>query len=134
MSSSVIPSLRYHDAARAVDWLCDAFGFEKGLVVTEDDGSISHAQLTHGSGMLMIGSVRHDEYGSQLTTAREAGRPTVGMYVVVDDVAGHAATARSVGADIFMGPEEQDYGGSSYSCRDFEGNVWSFGDYNPWTD
>ena len=134
MSSTVIPGLRYHDAANAVDWLRDAFGFEKGLVVTDDDGSIPHAQLHHGTGMVMIGSARNDEYGSQLTTADVAGGPTVGLYVIVDDVAGHADTARAAGADIFMGPEAQDYGGSSYSCRDFEGNIWSFGDYNPWTD
>lgn len=83
--------------------------------------------------MLMLGSVRDDEYGSQLATA-SAGRPTTGIYVIVDDVERHAENARTAGADIFMEPEEQEYGGSNYSCRDFEGNIWSFGSYNPWTD
>jgi uncharacterized glyoxalase superfamily protein PhnB len=26
---------------------------------------------------------------------------------------------------------DQDYGGRGYSCRDPEGNVWSFGSYDP---
>lgn len=30
---NVIPGLRYLDAPRAIDWLCEAFGFEKHLVV-----------------------------------------------------------------------------------------------------
>ncbi|MGH6622275.1 MAG: VOC family protein, partial [Alphaproteobacteria bacterium] len=25
-----------------------------------------------------------------------------------------------------------DYGGRLYVCRDPEGNVWSFGSYDPW--
>ncbi len=29
-------------------------------------------------------------------------------------------------------PQDQDYGGRVYTCKDFEGNVWSFGDYDPW--
>ena len=26
----------------------------------------------------------------------------------------------------------QDYGGRDYTCRDPEGNVWTFGTYDPW--
>ena len=75
-----------------------------------------------------------DEYGHQVATVKETGKPTGGIYVMVHDVEAHAARARSAGAEIIMEPEEQDYGGSNYTCRDFEGNIWSFGSYNPWTD
>ena len=27
---------------------------------------------------------------------------------------------------------DQDYGGRGYSCRNPEGNLWSFGSYDPW--
>ncbi len=132
MSSTVIPGLRYHDAAKAVEWLCEAFGFEARLVV-EESGVIVHAQLTHGTGMVMIGGVVDDEYGRLVTTVMEAGKPTETVYVIVADVEAHAERARTAGAEILTGPSEQDYGGSNYTCRDFEGNIWNFGSYNPWT-
>ena len=36
--------------------------------------------------------------------------------------------------EIVMAPEDQDYGGRLYSCRDPEGNLWNFGSYDPWDD
>ena len=55
----------------------------------------------------------------------------MGLYITVDDVEAHAERARAAGADIFLEPQDQDYGGRGYSCRDIEGNVWSFGSYDP---
>lgn len=54
---TVIPCLRYRNAVGAIDWLCAAFGFEKHAVYPNDDGTIAHAQLTLGNGMIMLGSV-----------------------------------------------------------------------------
>ena len=59
--ATVIPGLRYADAVGAIDWLCAAFGFEKHLVVPDDDNGLEHAQLTFGNGMVMLGSTRSDE-------------------------------------------------------------------------
>lgn len=53
--------------------------------------------------------------------------------MTVDDVAAHAERAREAVAEIVMEPEEQDDGGANYTARDPEGNLWSFGSYNPWT-
>jgi hypothetical protein len=44
--ASIIPCLRYRDAPAAIEWLCQAFGFDKHLVVPNDDGTIAHAQLS----------------------------------------------------------------------------------------
>ncbi len=129
MSSTVIPAFRYRDASQAIQWLCDAFGFERNTVYPNPDGTIAHAQLTHGTGMIMLGSGEGSDY-EQFVQA--GGTPTVGMYVIVSDVDGHAARARAAGAEILMEPEDQDYGGRGYTCRDLEGNVWSFGSYDPW--
>lgn len=134
MSSSLIPSLRYHDAAAAIEWLCEAFGLERHLVVEGEDGRIEHAQLKLGSGMLMLGSTREGGYDDLVTTVEEAGRPTGGLYGVVEDVDAHAERAREAGAEIVQEPADQDYGGRLYTCRDPEGNVWSFGSYDPWAD
>ena len=128
----MIPALRYQDAVRAVAWLQDAFGFEANMVVEGANDTIEHAQLTWGGGMIMIGSTRDDDYGELVASGSGGGRSPIGLYVVVDDVDAHASRAEAAGAEIVMAPEDQDYGGRLYTCRDFEGNVWSFGSYDPW--
>lgn len=130
MSSTIIPALRYQDAPAAIDFLVNAFGFEAQLVVEGDDGTIEHAQLVHGTGMVMLGSDRDNDFGELV---RSGAASSISVYVIVADVAGHAAQAKAAGAEILMEPEEQDYGGSNYTARDPEGQVWSFGDYSPWT-
>ncbi len=34
--SRIIPRLRYHNAPAAIDWLCQALGFERHLVVKHE--------------------------------------------------------------------------------------------------
>ena len=53
--ATIIPCLRYRNAPAAIDWLCAAFGFEKHAVHANPDGSIAHAQLNFGNGMIMLG-------------------------------------------------------------------------------
>ena len=35
---NIIPALRYRDASAAVEWLCNAFGFTRHLIVPYDHG------------------------------------------------------------------------------------------------
>lgn len=130
MASTVIPGFRYRDAKAAIAFLVDAFGFEPGLVVKGAGEIIEHAQLIHGTGMVMLGSTRDDEY-SRLVGSDPSPAAT-GVYVIVEDVAAHAERARAAGAEILIEPAEQDYGGSSYTARDPEGYIWNFGSYSPW--
>ena len=121
--SPVIPAMRYQDAPAAIDFLVNAFGFTRNMVVEGENGTIEHAQLVHGSGMVMLGSTRDGDMFSD--------QGPISIYVIVDDVRGHHDRAVAAGAEIAMPHEEQDYGGSSYTARDPEGNWWSFGDYTP---
>ena len=131
--ANIIPALRYRDAPAAIEWLCRAFGFEKGLVVPGENGTIAHAQLTFGNGMIMLGSARDDEFGQMIKQPSELdGAETQSPYVIVDDVDVHCERARAAGATIVMDPEDQSYGGRLYICRDVEGHLWSFGTYDPW--
>jgi uncharacterized glyoxalase superfamily protein PhnB len=132
-TSTVIPAMRYRDAAAAIEWLCNAFDFEKHLVVPGENGGIAHAQLAFGNGMIMLGSARDDEFGQWVKPPREIGGiGTQSAYVIVDDADAHYARAKAAGAEIVMEVEDQDYGGRLYSCRDPEGHLWSFGTYDPW--
>lgn len=58
MPTTIIPTLKYEDAATAIDWLCEAFGFERHLVVQGEGNIIEHAQLTLNGAMIMLSSVR----------------------------------------------------------------------------
>ena len=133
---AIIPALRYRDAPAAIDFLCNAFGFERYAVYADpaDPKVIHHAQLVREGNMIMLGSVSDSEFArlAPMTTVAEAGGNTQAPYIVLDDVDGHAERARATGADIFYGPNDQDYGGRIYSARDPEGHVWSFGNYDPW--
>jgi uncharacterized glyoxalase superfamily protein PhnB len=132
---NVVSSLRYQDAPKAIDWLCRAFGFERHLVVPGEGGTIAHAQLTFGNGMIMLGSSgTHGGGFDELVKApgELGGIGTQSIYVIVADPDAHLARARAAGAEIVLDIEDKDYGGRGYTCRDPEGHVWSFGDYDPW--
>jgi uncharacterized glyoxalase superfamily protein PhnB len=134
---NIIPALRYADAAKAIDWLCDAFAFERKLVVPGEDGAIAHAQLRYGNGMLMLGSGgAHQgpfDQHVQPPTSREQVRPS-SVYVIVQDADAHCARARGAGAEILIEPEDADYGGRGYTCLDLEGNAWTFGTFDPFEE
>jgi uncharacterized glyoxalase superfamily protein PhnB len=132
-TTTVIPCLRYRDAKTAIDWLCDAFGFEKQLVVPGKNGSIAHAQLSFGNGMIMLGSVVESEFGRLMKQPDEIGGvETQSPYLVVSDADAVYARAKAKGARIEIDIKDEDYGGRGFSCRDLEGHLWSVGTYDPW--
>jgi len=91
----VIPTMRYADAPRMIEWLCTAFGFERQFVVPGDGGSIAHAQLAFGNGMIMLGSARDDEWGRLVKPVGANGVATGAVYLVVSDLDAHAARAKA---------------------------------------
>jgi uncharacterized glyoxalase superfamily protein PhnB len=52
-------------------------------------------------------------------------------YVVVSDPDGLHERATAAGAEITRELQDTDYGSREFSARDPEGNVWSFGTYDP---
>ena len=130
---TIIPCLRYRDAPAAIDWLCRAFGFQKQLVVPNQDGTVAHAQLTLGNGMIMLGSAVDSDFGRLIKQPGDiGGSETQCPYVIVKDVDAHYARAKAAGAVVVMDIKDEDYGGRGYSCRDPEGHLWNFGSYDPW--
>ncbi len=131
--ATVIPCLRYRDAPAAIEWLCRAFGFEQHLVVRNQDGTIAHAQLSFGNGMVMLGSVVESEFGRLMKQPDEiGGAETQTAYVIVSDADAVYVLAKAAGATIVMEIKDEDYGGRGFTCRDPEGHLWSFGTYDPW--
>jgi uncharacterized glyoxalase superfamily protein PhnB len=127
----VTPVLRYRNAARAIEFLVDGFGFSKVMVAAGEDGLIEHAELRLGDGLIMVSSIKPgDIFGG---SPRELGGVTGSLYVAVDDVDAHCERAKAAGAEIVMPPADHDFGSPQrgYSARDREGHVWSFGTYRP---
>jgi len=118
----IIPTLRYQDAHGAIDFLERAFGFERRAVHENEDGTVMHSELTHGRGMVMLGT-RKD--GDKFETGRAV------IYVIVDDPDAVHDRAKAAGAPIVSELVDQDYGSREFAAEDLEGNIWSFGTYDP---
>jgi uncharacterized glyoxalase superfamily protein PhnB len=120
----VYPALRYRDAPRAIRFLEEAFGFRQHFVAPGPGDTIAHAQLTYGDGMVMLGSQGQGEAVFDKTGP-------VSIYLVVTDPDGHHRRAVKAGAEVVVELRDEDYGSRGYSARDPEGNLWSFGTYQP---
>jgi uncharacterized glyoxalase superfamily protein PhnB len=133
-SATIIPCLRYRNAPAAIEWLCAVFGFEKQAVYPNADGTIAHAQLTFGNGMIMLGSVRQESAWGELIKQPDeiGGAETQSAYVVVANADLICDKAKAAGAEIVLDIKDEDYGGRGFSCRDLEGHLWNFGTYDPW--
>jgi len=124
----------YRDAAKAIDWLCEAFGFELRLKVEDDAGRIIHSELTYGEGVIMVAQeasteLRHPWQANLVSPKSMDGKTTQSLMLYVDDADAHCAHARSSGATIAEEPRTSDYGEDYWSDRGYcaidpEGHVW----------
>ena len=126
--STIYPGLSYDDPAAAIDWLCRAFGFTKRLVIPGPNGTIVHSELSHGEGVIMVGSARPDE---NRFSPRSLPGVNQAISVSVDDPDSHFAVAKAAGAEIIQGLEDSDYRSRGYAAKDPEGHHWHFATYRP---
>ncbi len=127
---NIFPALRYRDANAAIEWLKRAFGFQEKAVYRDDHGDVNHAELALGAGLVMLGSSRPDGWlGGGTPDARAS---TSSIYIVIADPDAHYERAQAAGAEIVRELTNEDYGSREYSARDPEGNLWSFGTYDPY--
>ena len=125
----------YDDAATAIDWLCEAFGFEVRLKVEGEGGRIEHSELTFGDGLIMVGSSGRRSGRPEPLPCRSprslGGANTQALGVFVDDVDAHCERARAAGAKIVEALTTHDYGEDywsdrTYRAEDPEGHQWWF--------
>jgi len=104
-----------------LDWLSRAFGFEEVLRFNAEDGSVNHAEIQIGDGVIYLG-----DPGDEYTSPKRGGGVTVQIHVYVDDVDAHYAQAQAAGAEIRLELHDTDYGDRRYDAYDPEGHLWSF--------
>ncbi len=128
-------ALFYEDAAKAIDWLCRAFGFEVRLKIEGEGGRIEHSELVFGEGVIMVGSTGGKSARPVPLPCRSprslGGANTQSLTIYVDDVDAHCERARAAGAKIVEKPATQDYGEDyssfrTYRAEDLEGHQWWF--------
>jgi uncharacterized glyoxalase superfamily protein PhnB len=131
---AVIPMLAYEDGAAAIDWLTSAFGFSEQTRFTDDDGTVTHAELETGSGTIMLATPSRDyvspkrlrELSTEARKMAEVPYVIDGVLIEVDDVDAHFARAREAGATILSEPADQSVGIRHYRAEDLEGHRWMF--------
>jgi uncharacterized glyoxalase superfamily protein PhnB len=127
--SDIHPCLAYEDAPAAIDWLCRAFGFSKRFVVPGLDGRIEHAELSLGTGVVMLSSPNAE---LQWTSPRgHVGSASHALSVYVADPDAHFQRALAAGARMIRPLQDEEYGARGYMAEDPEGHRWYFGNYRP---
>ena len=117
----IVPYLSYADAPSAIDFLCQAFGFEESFRYPMPDGKVGHAELSYGDNKLMLAST-FEGFG---TSPLQLSGVHTFVFCYVDDVDAHFARARDEGATIVTEPENE-HGQRMYRAMDPEGHRWIF--------
>ena len=123
MTPNICPFIRYRDAPNALTWLTRAFGFETLIEHANPDGTIAHAEVGLGAGVVGVSSATPPAAENPWSTVRQ------GIYVHVPDVDAHYERARTAGAEIALLLRDTAYGSREYSARDVENRLWAFGTF-----
>lgn len=107
---AVTPYIVVNDARRAIEWYTKVFGAElRGETYIMDDGSIGHAELAIGDGVVMLA----DEASGgdvPVQAPQQGAKHSHSLHVTVDDVDATIDVARAEGADIEREPVDEPYG------------------------
>jgi len=135
MSQRIVPFIGYEDAAGAIEWLEQAFGFREDRDQRhEENGTITHAELELDGVTIYLstpaGYASPRTLRSESQSARRAyDNPWVidGHFVEIDDLDAHYEQARAAGATILREPSDSGHGHRTYTAEDPEGHRWMFG-------
>ena len=102
-ATTIIPTLRYRDVPRAIEWLCAAFGFEKHLIVDDENGGVLYAELAIGVSMIMLAPAEGSAFDGLMKQPDQVGGvETQICYLYVADAEQHRQRAVAAGAEIVL--------------------------------
>ncbi len=126
LGRSIGASISYRDRPAAMAFLQIAFGFEPAFVLTFEDGSLGHAEMSFGDGYVIIAGEWPDR--GRVSPLAVGGRTTQALFVrLAEGIDAHYERARAAGAVIQAEPVSQPYGDRTYQAVDPEGHIWMFG-------
>jgi uncharacterized glyoxalase superfamily protein PhnB len=111
----------YEDAAAAVEYLQESFGFKLRLSQTGAGGRTHNELLLGDDGLVMLGQA-----GESLSSPRTLGAfPPSMIHAYVDDVEALHMRATDAGAEV-TGLELSPAGDRRFTATDPEGQLWVF--------
>lgn len=111
---TVVPYLVINDVAKAIDFLKATFDAEEKERIPRADGSVMHAELIIGNGMVMMGEPR-DEFGPMPAS----------IFISVEDCDAVYKRAIAAGGVSVMEPADMHHAGERYGgVKDHAGNIW----------
>jgi len=117
----ISPYLLYEDAAAAVEYLQQSFGFELRLSQIGGAGRTHNELLLGEDGLVMLGQA-----GEGFSSPRTLGSfPPSMIHVYVDDVETLHARAKDAGAEV-TDLELRPAGDRRFTATDPEGQLWVF--------
>jgi PhnB protein len=117
----VSPYLLYEDAAAAVEYLQQTFGFELRRSEIGGAGRAHNELLLGDDGLVMLGQA-----GTGFSSPRTLGAfPPSMIHVYVDDVEALHMRSRDAGADV-TDLELSSAGDRRFTATDPEGQIWVF--------
>ncbi|WP_411287718.1 VOC family protein [Phenylobacterium sp.] len=122
-AATLMSAVFYRDPKAALKWLETALGFQLVMLIEDADGNLAHSQMSHGTGVVMVGS----EWSADTKSpASVGGKNTQTVHIQIEDaIDAHCERARASGAEIIAEPQDQFYGDRTYRCRDPEGHIWT---------
>jgi uncharacterized glyoxalase superfamily protein PhnB len=108
MTPTMYPYLSYRDAAAALRFLEEAFGFATSVRWDAPYGTVQHAEVTFGEGVMMMGTADHP------TVPLDGASVGQGIYVYVENVDAHFE--RAGGARVVYPPEDTEWVRAAIGC------------------
>ena len=123
---AILPHLTVSDVAKSLDYYQRVFGFRlMGEPLNGPEGRLLHGELTHGTGVIMLGA--ENSFGDTSKAPATSGvEAPMRLYLYVDDVDEHFIRVRDAGGAIVDVPADMFWGDRMYRARCPEGYIWSF--------
>lgn len=126
------PYMIVKDVKGTLEFYEKAFGFQTRMTLPDKEGNITHAEMTHKDGVLMVGLESQEQQALAAKTLK--GSP-VSFYLYVDNVDEVFTRAKSAGTEIVAEPKDQFWGDRTCTVKCPEGYQWTFAqnvaDFNP---
>ena len=125
--------LSYEDGVKAMEWLCKVFGFTEQTRWLDDDGILTHGEISMGEEIIMLAQPtpyyqspnHHRQVCTQADKWLRVPYVINGVLAYVDDVDAHFERAKAGGVALLSEIEEGGPG-RRYRAADLEGQRWMF--------
>ena len=118
---SLTPYLVVDDGARAIDFYKQAFGATERGRMAQPDGKVAHCELQIGDSVLMLSDPMP---GSGMTSPKDLGGHSGGLYLYVEDVDAAVQRAVDAGATLSTPVEDMFWGDRFGTVTDPFGHEW----------